>query len=68
MVRPGDSVKCGDAQDCDECDSRESIEATVEGQRVLTANDKGRCDFYSGPKDDIQKVSVKPLYDHSNDD
>ena len=59
MVKSGDKVSCGDTEDCEECDSGEGIKASTKGEKVLTVNDKGRCDFYSGPSDDIEMVTVK---------
>lgn len=67
MAKPGDKVKCGDTEYCEDCESRDNIESATDGERVLSANDKGRCDFYSGPGDDITTVHVKPIYVHDAD-
>lgn len=52
-------LKCGDTEFCDECKTWAKEDGVPEGPRCLHPNDKGRCDFYTGPSDDIVKVDAR---------
>lgn len=59
MKTPGKTVCCGDTQDCKDCTINEAAQndTSIKAAR-FAMNNKGRCDFYNGPKKEV--ILIKP--------